>query len=374
MKRVLVLGGYGVTGAMIARLLLRESDVAVVLAGRTSERARETAARLNDEFSCSRVSAARADAADKGSLDRAFAGADMVVVASSTSRYAGTVARAALDAGVDYYDIQYSAEKTAALRSLEHAILQAGRVFITDGGFHPGLPAAMVRHLAPRFDTLESANCGSVIALDWKSFATADATVRELIEEFRHYDSRYYSRGVWKKMGYAGGAGMKKMDFGAVMGLRACAPMYLSEMAALPSLYPGLDETGFFVGGFNAVTDYLIMPLVIAMMALAPGITVGPAAALMSWGLKRFSRPPYGTMLKLEARGRKDGAPLALDLVVSHDDGYMLTAIPVMACLAQYLDGSISAPGLYCQALCVDPGRFFADMERLGAQVTHCGS
>jgi len=41
--------------------------------------------------------------------------------------------------------------------------------FIADGGFHPGLPAALVRYVAPHFDRLEKANVGSVINVDWAS-------------------------------------------------------------------------------------------------------------------------------------------------------------------------------------------------------------
>lgn len=143
--------------------------------------------------------------------------------------------------------------------------------------------------------------------------------------------------------------------------------MYLEEMGALPGAYPGLRETGFFVGGFNPVTDYVIIPLVMVMMAAGPRLFAKPAAAILSWGLKRFSRPPFVTMLKLEARGVKDGLPLAMDLVISHDDGYMLTAISAAACLAQYIDGAINRSGLHCQALCVDTVRFMKDIERMGA-------
>ena len=52
-----------------------------------------------------------------------------------------------------------------------------------------------------------------------------------------------------------------------------------------------------------------------------------------------------------------------------HEDGYMITAIPVAACLLQYLDGSIQKPGLWFQALVVEPERFMSDMKRMGLGV-----
>jgi hypothetical protein len=56
-------------------------------------------------------------------------------------------------------------------------------------------------------------------------------------------------------------------------------------------------------------------------------------------------------------------------VTLSHPDGYQFTAIPVAACLLQYLDGSIRKPGLWTQANLVDPARFFRDVERMGVAV-----
>jgi len=74
-------------------------------------------------------------------------------------------------------------------------------------------------------------------------------------------------------------------------------------------------------------------------------------------------------MLKLESSGIKNDRNINIEMTISHADGYALTAIPMAACLLQYLDGEINQPGLWYQALVVEPTRFITDIQRLGATV-----
>jgi len=365
----LILGGYGNTGRPLARLLLQETAVRLVLAGRSVEKAKAAAAELNRLFAGDRVIGVSVDACDPSSLRQAFKEVDYVVVASSTVRYAREVAAAALEAGIDYLDVQYSTHKVAVLKSMQKEIEKAGCCFITDGGFHPGLPAALVRYAAQHFDRLQKANVGSVIKEDWASLDLPDSTLAELLEEINNFEPLIYKGGQWKKVGMGGMSDYISMDFGREFGKQYCVPMFLEEMRSLPEMYPSLEEAGFFVGGFNWFVDWFVMPLAMIALRLWPQGALKPMGKLMRWGVNTFSKPPFGTILKLEARGEKDGKPKALDVTIYHQDGYMFTAIPVAACLLQYLDGSIKQPGLWTQANIVEPEQLMKDMERMGVEV-----
>ena len=148
MSRILILGGTGLTGRRIARRLLESSDAEITIAARHVDAGNALAEELNREHPGRRAAAVHADAADARSLRSAFRNHSLVVVAAPTTPQADLVIRAALEEEVDYLDVQLGAGKLSLLRSLATSIQESGRCFITEAGFHPGLPAAMVRWAA----------------------------------------------------------------------------------------------------------------------------------------------------------------------------------------------------------------------------------
>ena len=143
--------------------------------------------------------------------------------------------------------------------------------------------------------------------------------------------------------------------------------MGLAEMHQLTAALPGLSETGFYVGGFNPVVDYALIPVAMAGMRLAPDLLGPSLGRLLHWGLIRFSRPPYGTVLQLD--GNAPGRQQATLMRISHPDAYQVTAAPTVAAALQILDGTPRSPGVHTQAMFVEPTRFFADQSAMGISV-----
>ncbi|MDW7681378.1 MAG: hypothetical protein SCK70_12490, partial [bacterium] len=307
------------------------------------------------------------DAADSNQLKTAMEKADVVIVASGTIDQVETVARSALDCRIDYLDTQLSTKiKIKKLTHLKPEIERAGCCFITDGGFHPGLPAALVRYVAGYFDQLHRADLGSLIKLDWNQYSFSESTINEMIDEFRLYQPIAFQNGEWKSIGWNN---YQKFNFGEPFGEKICAPMLMQEMLSLPATIPSLRETGFYVAGFNWFTDYLVMPMVMVGSKIFPEKSPTMLGKLFVWSLRKFSLPPFRTILKLDAVGIRHGATARLELTVSHDDGYFLTAAAVVSCLKQFLNGKIRQSGLWFQGEIVHPETTIGDLQRMGISV-----
>jgi saccharopine dehydrogenase-like NADP-dependent oxidoreductase len=364
MPKLLILGGTGHTGRLIAEHLLRSSDACVTIAARHPDRAAALADDLNRPLAEARARATYADASDLDSLRRALAGQDMAIVAAPTTAHAATVVQAALDCRVDYLDVQLGRAKLALLRSRASDIERAGACFITEAGFHPGLPSAMVRLAAGQMDALQRATLGGYLNMG-RDLPYTEA-VDELVEVFKDYDTRLYALGRWSRAGFFT---TRRLDFGGDIGPKRAYPMFFEELGDLPEMLPSIQELGFYIAESHWVNDWLITPLVLLGLKVFPH-AVRPIGRWLWWGMRTFHKPPYRVELMIDAHGVKHGKPTRFRASVGHPDGYQLTAIPVVAALRQILDGTTRRPGLWMMGHLVEPPRLMADMAAMGVEVT----
>jgi len=360
MSRILVLGGTGYTGRLIAQHLLEHSKADITIATRHLDRAQAFADRLNQQCPGHRVKAIYADASQTDSLHLAFADQMMVVVAAPTTAYTENVIRTSLEMGLDYLDVQLCTRKYALLQSLAYEIEQAGLCFITEAGFHPGLPSALVRYAATHLDSIESAITLGYLNMG-KGFASSEA-VDEVVESFREYNGQVFKNGQWTK---ANSYEVRTCDFGGDIGRKRSYAMFFEELRPLPSMFPSLRETGFYISEMHWILDWVIMPITWGWLKIAPK-AVRPIGKFLWWGMGTFHKPPYRVELQVQADGLKDERPVTVRSSVAHPDGYELTAIPVVATLLQYLDGFARKPGLWMMGHVVDPLRLIKDMEKMG--------
>lgn len=361
--KILIIGGYGNTGYNLAQLLLQETDVEIILAGRNLKKAEEKSIELNEKYEGSRASAIEVDASNYESCLAVFKLVDFVVAASSTIEYVKNVADAALECGIDYLDTQLSSiQKLNYLFSIEEKIKAEGRIFITDGGYHPGLPAAMIRLAALNFDKLTKANIYAYMQINWKELEFSSATREEFILELSEFNPLIFKDKKWQKMPMSKAP---RYNFGSKFGENMCVPMLMKEIELLPSQISTLKETGFYISGFDWFTNYITMPIGMIILKIVPKLAKKFVGKLFEFGTNTFTKPPFGVKLVLEAEGIKNNELKKETISIEHNDGYYLTAVPVAVCIKQYLDGIIKEKGLYTQGNVVEPQAFIKEILRL---------
>jgi len=365
---VLIVGGYGETGRRIADYLLKHSDLNLIIAGRNFSKAEEYTTRFNNRFDSPRCKALCLDVIQTDDLKNALKNVRFLVNAGPAldSEVLYRMADLCIENSVDWIDVQFDPSQYATLEKLDSKMRDNDCCFVSQGGFHPGLPGAMVRWASGEFDQVFEAEIGGL--LRQKNGLPYTSGVDELIELFRDYKAHIYEDHKWREANYSKKDDMPLIDFPFGFGPRRCFPMDLEEILLIPEIVPSLRKVAFYIGGFNNFSDFIVTPLIMAGLKLLPKVRVSFWGKMLSWSTK-FGRAPYGTSVHLKATGYKDGLPASAQLSLFHNDGYDFTAIPVAATLLQIYDGTCRKAGLFRMAHIVEPERLIVDLENMGVKV-----
>jgi saccharopine dehydrogenase-like NADP-dependent oxidoreductase len=361
-KRILLVGAPGYAGRKLAHYLLTDTDATVILCGRKKVKLDELRSSLGERGLAHRIELLELDVSD---LDvAAIPEFDLLVNATANGRHNDSLIQVCLDRGADWIDMQMTNELLEPPTELQKKIERTGCCFVIQAGFHPGVIAALIRYAAQQMDVMDSAIVGSVIRD--KTGLPFTSGVEELVESFRDYKSEMYKDGRWQKLKYAD---YPKLDFEHGFGESLTYPVEMAELRRLPEVLPDLKTTGFFVAGFNWFADYLVTPLIMFSSRVAPRQTVSVLGRMLSWSTVKFAKPPYGTVVQVDAEGQRDGRPVHFRLSLFNEDAYVLTAVPTVAMVKQILRKEIPA-GVHLMGLCCDPVKLFADIERSEIPIT----
>lgn len=367
--QILILGGYGETGKRLAEMLASHTKAELIIAGRNSEKAAAISENINKQAGLSRSRPLVLDARDPEAVRSALMGIKLVVHAGPAlgAEPTSRLVEAVIDVGADWIDVQIDPVQTAAVRALDEQARNRGVCVAVQSGFHPGLPAAMIRWAAKQVEELPTAEVFSFLNPDKGLVITQG--VDELFDLFRNYRVRLLEDGTWRDVSMWSMKAIRTFTFEHGYGKVGCAAMALDELEDLPSLVPGLRKTGFFVGGSDAVTNWITTPLILAGLKLLPSVKSSTWAKLWVGSMKLFGHPPYGTALQLAGVGKTEGREVPVHLFIDHPDEYVLTAAPMCATILQMLDGSARPAGVHFAAHLPEPERMLDDMEALGLRI-----
>jgi hypothetical protein len=314
-----------------------------------------------------RITAWRTDAADPASLREALADADLAIITLNTISHTTNIARACLDADCDYFDIHDPPDVVDYLRPFAPRVEEARRLFVTQGGLAPGMPAALVRLAQSSFDRLLGCRLG--LALSLKTLERFEQ-VYDVFDFIVRVRPMAYKAGVWQEASFKD---RRSIDFGDRFGTRQAFPIDMIELHALPEQL-GIEELSIYGGSPNWLVDYLTSRLIVGFDKIRPRFGWPTLARLVFRMAKRMPHEPAGCSTVLDAWGKKDGRDCTARWVVDHEDNYFATAVSVMAFLNQYEAGAFDGiRGVRMMGHIIDPERSVQDLCAMGVAVVQEG-
>lgn len=358
--RVLVLGGYGNFGRLIVRRLRSIGGLGVIAAGRDLAKARALAVETGCE-------AARLDI-DQAGLAQAFVELGAQVVVSTVGPFQGQdyrVAEAALEAGCHYIDLADARAFVCGIGRLDAAARERGLLVCAGASSVPGLSAAVVDELLPRFSRLDSIEHGIS-----SSEKTPGLSTLEAVLGYCGRPVRVWQDGAWGLL--HGWQGLRRHAFRAPMGPRWVGVCDIPDLELFPARYPGVRDVSFRAGVGLRLTQFGTW----ALSWLVRGGLVRNAVGLASL-LRRGAVlvEPLGDGLSgmfVTLRGLDgEGRPLVLtwELVAYDNDGPNIPCMAAVALVRKLATGTLAARGaMPCIGL-FSRAEYMAELEGMRIKV-----
>ena len=339
-RKILILGGYGVFGGRLAVLLAADPRVALIIAGRSLEKARAFCASLPSGAPRMALAFDR-----DGDVEAQLAsiGPDLVVDASGPFQaYVGDIyklARASIAAGADYMDLADSSAFVAGIGAFDAAARAKGVYALAGVSSFPVLTAAVVRKLAAGLARVEMiragiapspfARVGLNVICAIASYAGQAVTLTRDGAETRGYGLTETMRRAVRP------PGMLPLES------RLFSLVDVPDLRALPPLWPGLRTIWIGAAPVPEVLHRALIALAwLARLKLAPNLApLAPffhaVLAKLRWGAHRGGM--FVEIAGADDVGRR--ARRSWHMLAEGDDGPLIPSMAIAAILRNELDG-----------------------------------
>jgi NAD(P)-dependent dehydrogenase (short-subunit alcohol dehydrogenase family) len=242
--RIVILGGYGTFGSLIAEQLAR-SDAQVIIAGRDAIKGRAVAASLKAGF-------VRCDARSRASLRDTVSGTQLVINAAGPFQAKDySIPQTCIEHGCHYIDLGDGREYVAGISQL-HESAKAHDVFVCVGASTtPAITSAAVAELRPHFQHIRSIK----VALTAGNRNQAGVSTIASILAYVGLPVRVWQDGRWREIT---GWGMGEfIDFPKPVGRRRVQLCDVPDLELFPQLFKA-DSTVFKAGVELTLFNYAI--------------------------------------------------------------------------------------------------------------------
>jgi hypothetical protein len=232
--KIVILGGYGTFGSLIAEQLAR-SDAQVIIAGRDASKGQAFAASLQAGF-------VRCDASNRSSLKDTVSGAQLVINAAGPFQATDySIPQTCIENGCHYIDLGDGRDYVAGIAQL-HESAKAHHVFVCVGASTtPAVTSAAVAELRPHFQQIRTIK----IALTAGNKNRAGVSTIAAILAYVGLPVRVWQDGQWReKLGWSMG---EFINFPKPAGRRRVQLCDVPDLELFPQLF-NADSVVFKAG------------------------------------------------------------------------------------------------------------------------------
>ena len=235
MKRVLIVGGYGNFGSFIATRLAREPDLKIIIAGRSTEKAKAFAEKIEAEYATIDI---------EKNIDEALISIKPDILIHTSGPFQGqgySVAEACIRNKCHYIDLADGREFVANFDKLNERAVDAGVLAICGASSVPCLTASIIDKYISEFQTLESIDYG--IATAQRTNAGLATTAAILGYAGKGFTTKKDGKDTivygWQSLA------LRKYP---ELGFRLLANCDIPDIELFPSRYPSLKNIRFRAG------------------------------------------------------------------------------------------------------------------------------
>ena len=340
-KRILIIGGYGNFGGFIAKVLARESNIQVIIAGRSLEKARDFE---GDIAAVNKVECAQLDITFDITDALAEINPDIVIHTSGPFQAQGyDVAQACIAQGAHYIDLADGRDFVDGITALNTQAEEAGVLVISGASSVPCLTAALVDYYKDEFETLDTLDYGITTAQKTaRGLATTAAILGYTGQKFKTLvDGKQSDIYGWQDLRVRKFKGLS---------WRLLGNCDVPDLSLFPRRYPELKTIRFYAGleiPFIHITLWMLSWLV--RIGLIRDLQkAAPLLLKVSYLFDWLGTDSSAFYMKMSGQG-KDGADkmVTFALTACSGDGPYIPIMPAILMAKNIVNGSESSIGAH---------------------------
>lgn len=339
MKRILIIGGYGNFGSYIAKTLARESNITVIIAGRSVEKAWSFIQTIKA------ASPPEAVALDiTRNIDETLQTIKPDIVIHTSGPFQGQsydVAQSCITAGAHYIDLADARGFVAGITALDKPANDKGVLVISGASSVPCLTSALVDYYLPQFEKLESLDYGITTAQKTnRGLATTAAILGYCGKPFKTLiDGKMRDVYGWQSL--------HTRKYGA-LGRRLLGNCDVPDLELFPARYPTLKNQRFYAGleipfihlGLWALSGLVRIGLIRDLSAFAPFLL--KTSFLFDWAGSDVS----GFHMELSGKDERGAdKTITFELTARSGHGPYIPCMPAILMAKKLARGEITATG-----------------------------